>query len=167
MQARENQSCQILKEACMAHRDGRPVVRRTFLAGLQACLFTKVDVLHWEEERGEYQERRRKVYHQFIWKAWKWPCTVSYQRVWYSARCGQKHAANSFTATGEFLKGFSHWGLKVFYASTTHWAKCSHSYKFISIPMFLLSTEHERKKVVLLSLCNMDAHTTKNISASL
>lgn len=45
LQDREKWSCQILKEASWAHRDGRPAVRRTFLAGLETCLFTKVDVL--------------------------------------------------------------------------------------------------------------------------
>lgn len=54
MQGREKWSCKILKEAFWAHRDGHPVVRRTFLAGLEACLFTKVDVLLQVEEREEY-----------------------------------------------------------------------------------------------------------------
>lgn len=31
--------------------DGRPAVRRTFLAGLEACLFTKMDVLLRDKER--------------------------------------------------------------------------------------------------------------------
>jgi len=50
-QDREKWSCQILKEA---HRDRHPAVRRTFLAGLEACLFTDVDVLLGDEERREY-----------------------------------------------------------------------------------------------------------------
>lgn len=59
MQNREKWSCQILKEGCWVHRDGRPVVRRTFLAGLEACLFTKWALPLWDEERGQYWERKR------------------------------------------------------------------------------------------------------------
>lgn len=111
MQDREKWSCQILKGGCWAHRDGRPVVRRTFLAGLEACLFTKVDVLLQAEENIEkVRGKCTNSYATFIRyeKAWKQPCTVLYQRVEYSIWCGLNHAANLtfLTAIRDFLKGF-------------------------------------------------------------
>lgn len=104
MQDREKGSCQILKEASRTHGDGRPVVRRTFLAGLLACLFTKVDVqLHdWREEsitkgRGNFTNSNQYLH----------------QPVGYSSISKIKHLASLQPL--DRLKGFPFfWSLRYF-----------------------------------------------------
>lgn len=137
MQDREKWSCQILKEACWAHRDGRPVVRRTFLAGLEACLFTKVDVLLQAEERGEYWERKRKMYQQLcnIHKIWKGSEAAMYSIVsqsWifnltWAESCSKLDLPYSYQ---RFFKGFSGWTLQDFVHQTHNEQKCSFTFKW-------------------------------------